>query len=76
MRARKPSRKELRELGEGLLAFAEFMGYLYLFGAALQAILRAPSVLDGLVVGVCITVMAVRRCQRWLNKAREREQAD
>jgi len=70
VRARKPSRQELRELGEGLLAFAEFMGYLFAFGAVVRGVFLAPSLRDGLVAGACIAVMAVRRFQRWLARNR------
>lgn len=69
MRPRKPSRQELRELGEGLLVFAEFMGYLYAVGAVLRGVFLAPTLLDGLVAGTCIAVMATRRYQRWRKRA-------
>lgn len=76
MRARKPSRKELRELGEGLLAFAEFMGFLFTFGAMVRYVTTAPNLLSGLVAGACMLIMVIRRLDRWLNRPCEREQAD
>lgn len=68
MRARKPSREELRELGDGLLIVAEFLGYLFTFGAMVRYVATAPNVLGGLIAGACMVTMVVRRFRRWLDR--------